>query len=111
MSAKKFVGDISLQQPVTVQAPQTRLELSADTVVIHKNGVEFRSPAPFNPWTEMTVALQSPQGQGKLHCAGVVVSCSGNKHTGYLVSMIFTSLSKQAQVRLNTMAGSELGAG
>jgi hypothetical protein len=111
MSAKKFVGDISLQQPVTVQAPQTRLELSADTVVIHKNGVEFRSPAPFNPWTEMTVALQSPQDQGKLHCAGVVVSCSGNKHTGYLVSMIFTSLSKQAQVRLNTMAGSELGAG
>jgi hypothetical protein len=38
------------------------LELSADTVVIHKNGIEFRSPTPFNPWTEMTVALQSPRG-------------------------------------------------
>lgn len=88
-----------------------RLALSADTVVIHKNGVEFRSPTPFNPWTEMTVALQSPRDQGRLHCAGVVIACSGNKHAGYHVSMIFTSLSKQAQARLNTMAGSELGAG
>jgi hypothetical protein len=111
MSAKKFVGDLSLQQAVTVQAPQMRLALSADTVVIHKNGVEFRSPTPFNPWTEMTVALQSPRDQGRLHCAGVVIACSGNKHAGYHVSMIFTSLSKQAQARLNTMAGSELGAG
>ena len=88
-----------------------RLALSADTVVIHKNGVEFRSPTPFNPWTEMTVALQSPRDQGRLHCAGVVIACSGNKHAGYHVSMIFTSLSKQAQARLNTMAVSELGAG
>jgi hypothetical protein len=111
MSAKKFVGDISFEQSVTVEARQTRLELSADTVVIHKNGVEFRSPAPFSPWTEMVVALQSPRDQGKLHCAGVVIACSGNKHSGYHISMIFTSLSKQAQARLNNMAGSELGAG
>ena len=111
MSAKKFLGDLSLQQPVTVQAPQTRLELSADTVVIHKSGVEFRSPTPFNPWTEMTVALQPPGGGGRLNCHGVVIACSGSKHAGYHVSMIFTSLSKQAQARLNTMAGSKLGAG
>jgi hypothetical protein len=55
------------------------------------------------------VALHSPRGNSKLQCAGVVIACSGNKHTGYHVSMVFTSLSKQAQVRLNLMAGSELG--
>jgi hypothetical protein len=54
--------------------------------------------------------LQSPRG-GKLHCTGVVVNCSGNKHLGYRVSMLFTSLSRQAQAQLNVMAHSDLGAG
>ena len=97
MSAKKFVGGSSFEQPVTVEARQARLELSADTVVIHKSGIEFRSPKPFNPWTEMTVALQPPGGGGRLHCHGVVIACSGNKHAGYHVSMVFTSLTRQAR--------------
>jgi hypothetical protein len=112
MSAKKYTGGSSFEQTMTVEARQAKLDLSADTVVIHKSGIEFRSPKPFNEWTEMTVALQLPGGgDGKLNCSGVVVACSGNKHAGYHVSMIFTSLSKQAQTRLNTMAHSELGAG
>jgi hypothetical protein len=111
MSAKKYVGGGSFEQAVTVEARQASLELSADTVVIHKSGIEFRSPAPFNPWVEMTVALQPPGGGGRLHCHGVVIACSGNKHAGYHVSMVFTSLSKQVQTRLNSMAHSDLGAG
>ena len=111
MSAKKYVGGGSFEQAVTVEARQASLELSADTVVIHKSGIEFRSPTPFNPWVEMTVALQPPGGGGRLHCHGVVIACSGNKHAGYHVSMVFTSLSKQVQTRLNSMAHSDLGAG
>ena len=111
MSAKKYVGGSSFEQPVTVEARQASLELSADTVVIHKSGIEFRSPKPFNPWTEMTVALQPPGGGGRLRCHGVVIACSGNKHAGYHVSMVFTSLTKQVQTRLNSMARSDLGAG
>jgi PilZ domain len=108
MSAKRFIGS-SFEQPVTVEARQAKLELSADTVAIHKNGIEFRSPTPFKEWTEMTVSLQSPHDGSPLHCAGVIVGCSGNKHSGYNVSLMFTSLSKQAQSRLNTMARSDLG--
>jgi hypothetical protein len=100
MSARK-AGNIG--SSVTLQARQTQLELCADTVSVHKNGIEFRSPTPFTPWTEMTVALQSPR-EGKLHCTGVVVGCSGNKHLGYRVSMLFTSLSRQAQAQLSAMA-------
>lgn len=111
MSAKKFVGDGQFEQPVTVEARQARLELSADTAVIHKSGIEFRSPTPFNPWTEVTVALQPPGGGGRLHGHGVVIACTGSKHTGYHVSMVFTGLSKQVQTRLNSMAHSDLGAG
>jgi len=110
MSAKKFIGS-AFEQPVTVEVRQAKLELSADTVVIHKNGIEFRSPNPFKEWTEMTVSLQSPRDGGAVHCAGVIVACSGNKHSGYNVSMMFTSLSRQAQTRLNTMAHSDIGTG
>jgi len=110
MSAKKYVGDGSFDQSVTVEARQASLELSAATVVIHKSGIEFRSPTPFNPWTEMTVALQPPGG-GRLHCHGVVIACSGNKHVGYHVSMVFTGLTKQVQTRLDLMARSDLGVG
>lgn len=101
--------DGSLQQPVTVEARQARLTLSHDSVVIHKNGIEFRSPTPFSAWTEMTVAVESPLDGGRVHCTGVVIACTGNKHTGYHVSMVFTNISKQAQSRLTLMAGSGLG--
>jgi len=57
----------------------------------------------------MTVGLQSPRDENCARCNGVVVACSGNKHTGYYISMVFTGLTKQSQARLNSMAGSELG--
>jgi acyl-CoA thioesterase FadM len=107
MSARKIGSIGPSQQPVTVAARQARLALSHEAVVIHKSGIEFRSPAPFAAWTEMTVELQAPDN-GKVHCTGVVIACTGNKHAGYHVSMVFTSLSKQAQARLSTMAYAEL---
>ncbi len=56
----------------------------------------------------MTLTLQSPRDNGTVRCSGVVISCTGNKHSGYQISMVFTSLSKQAQARLNSMAYSAL---
>ena len=103
MSARKIESAGSLQQSVTVEARQARLSLSPHSIIIHKNGIEFRSPEPFVPWTEMTLTLQSSRDQGRVHCSGVVISCTGNKHAGYHVSMVFTGLSKQAQARLSTM--------
>jgi hypothetical protein len=109
MSARKVETGGAGRQDITVESRQTRLNLSAESVVIHRNGIEFRSPVPFNPWTEMTVELQSPRDNTRLQCAGVVVACSGNKHTGYHVSMVLTSLTKQGEARLHAMAGSQLG--
>ena len=87
---------------------EARLTLHHESVVIHRNGIEFRSRTPFAAWNEMTVELQTPDN-GKVHCAGVVIGCTGNKHSGYHVSMVFTTLSKQAQARLSTMAISAFG--
>ena len=108
MSARKVESTGSLHE-VTVEARQTRLALSPDSVIIHKNGIEFRSATPFSEWTEMTMTLQSPGDGGKVHCSGVVISCTGNKHAGYHVSMVLTGLSKQAQARLTTIAYAQLG--
>src|SRR5262249_44137825 len=108
MSARKIEPG-SLQQHVTIEARQTRLVLSPGSVIIHKNGIEFRSAAPFSPWTEMTLTLQSPADNGRVNCNGVVIACTGSKHAGYHVSMVFTSLTKQAQARLSTMAHTKVG--
>lgn len=103
MSARKISHPDAVSN-VTVEARQTRLSLSPASVIIHKNGIEFRSATAFAPWTEMTLALQSPSESHRVNCSGVVISCTGNKHAGYHVSMVFTSISKQAQARLSTMA-------
>src|SRR5437773_4448911 len=104
MSARRVEDVGTLPQRVTVEARQTRLSLSPNAVILHKNGIEFRSAVPFSPWTEMTLKLQSRRDDGKVQCNGVVISCTGSKHTGYHVSMVFTGLSKQAQARLTQMA-------
>jgi hypothetical protein len=56
----------------------------------------------------MTLTLQSPRDNGPIHCSGVVIACTGSKHAGYHVSMVFTGLTKQAQARLNTLAHAPL---
>src|SRR5438045_2972522 len=107
MSARKVEIPGSFPH-VPLDARQTRLSLSPSAVIIHKNGIEFRSTTPFSPWAEMTLTLQSPRDGGKVHCNGVVISCTGNKHAGYHVSLVFTGLSKQAEARLSAMAFSAL---
>ena len=107
MSARKL-SNTELLPPVTVQSQTTRLSLLASTVRIRKNGIEFRAESPIPVWTEMTVSLETPLDPKKLNCTGVVVACTGNRHAGYSVSMVFTSLSRQAQARLNLLAFSTL---
>lgn len=103
MSARK-IENAALFQPITVQAQTTRLDLPANAVRVRKNGIEFRSDTTIPVWTEMTIAMQTASDARKVNFSGVVVACTGNRLTGYQVSLLFTSLSKQAQARLNSMA-------
>ena len=109
MSARK-IQSLSPEKngSVTVQARQTRLTLSPESVVIHKGGIEFQSEAAFPKWVEMTVTVQSPFDGSRVNCSGVVVDCTGSKHAGYIVSMVFTSLTKQAEAKLNQLAFARL---
>jgi hypothetical protein len=98
MSASKTKSD--LFQTITVQSSATVHHLSPTAFRIRKNGIEFKSDNEVGMWTEMTVELQLP-GTKSFTCGGVVVACTGNRHLGYNVSLCFTSLTKQAQERLN----------
>lgn len=85
------------------QNTEQRLTLCANTLKFRKNGVEFLSHKPFPVWSEMTVDIESADGR-KVRGSGVVVSCEGTKHNGYVVSFIFMNLSKQSQERLSSLA-------
>ncbi len=91
-------------QPVTVHGHQTQLTLPPHTVRVSKNGIEFLSPQSVPLWTELTLTLSAPADHQRIRCAGVVVNCSGNRHSGYVVSIMFTHLSRQAEQRLAASA-------
>ena len=103
MSARKIGSQTGLGDQVMVEARQASLTLPPEAVSLHRGGIEFRSQKPFPRWVEMTVSIQSPHDGAKVNCTGVVVDCTGNRHGGYHVSMVFTSLSKVAESRLNSI--------
>ena len=88
-------------QPVTVHGLQTQLTLPPHAVRLSRNGIEFLSQQSIPLWAELTITLSAPSDHKRIHCAGVVVGCSGNRHSGYVVSIMFTHLSRQAEQRLS----------
>ena len=107
MSARK-AESTEILQPITLQSQTVRLDLPTTALVFRRNGMEFRTNDPIPAWTEMTVSLQTPDEARRFNCTGVVVACHGSRHAGYLVSMVFTNLSRQAQLRLHNLAYSPL---
>lgn len=107
MSSSKL--DISgVFQPAAAAGNQTSLRLPASSVRVRKNGIEFQSARAIPLWTEMSVELHSPGNVAKLNASGIVVACAGTRHTGYLVTMLFLSLSPRSQKQLSAMSASQL---
>ena len=92
---------------VRLHSNETELDLPAQAIRFRKNGIEFCSSSPIPKWTEMTVDLHSPRDAKKVHCTGIVVECTGSRHTGFLVSMVFMNLTRQSQERLSDLAFSQ----
>lgn len=103
MSARKLNTSASFSAS-PASANLLRLDLSAGEVQIRKNGIEFRTNQSIPPWTEMTVAIETPGDARRANFTGVVVACNGNRHQGYIVAMVFTGMTPQAQARLNSLA-------
>lgn len=72
-------------------------------VRLRPTGVEFRSSEALALWTEMSVELGAGTSAGTVSCTGVVVSCSGNRHLGFNVSLVFLNLSPQTQQHVDLL--------
>ncbi len=92
-------------QPVKTDPPETQLTLAPHAVRVHKSGIQFRTGKPMPVWKEMTVAMESPGKLRKTHFTGVVVDCEGDRHAGYQVSLVFTSVTRHAHEQLSFLAG------
>jgi len=103
MSARKITPSASFAGPPE-QSRSLRLDLSIGEVQIRKNGIEFCTGKPIPPWTEMTVTLETPGDGRRADFTGVIVACNGNRHQGYVVAMVFTELSREAQAQLSSFA-------
>ena len=108
MSARKIASSDPASAGLTVQTRTTQLTLPATSVRVRKNGIEFHSDGPIPVWTEMTIALETPLEPKEFECSGGVVACSGNRHAGYEVSMIFPSMTQHAKARLDLLGYSTL---
>lgn len=103
MSASKIDRKSPSRQAAGDYSTHTSLDLAANEVYFRKNGIEFRTDASIPVWTEMTVDLHTHRGQ-QISCTGVVVACSGNRHTGFLIAMVFTDMSPQHQRQMDEFA-------
>jgi len=95
-------------QPVVVQGHTTKLELAAEQVAIRKNGIEFLAARPIAAWTELTIDLRPAGSLRAVRGNGVVVDCTGDRHSGYVVSLMFLHLSPDSQKQLSQLAAARL---
>ena len=100
MSARRLQQ--TLQTGVT--PPTQCLALPASAVRLRKSGIEFRNGQPIPLLTEMTVTVEGLPDGRKLESSGVIVACDGNRHAGFMISMLFTGLTPQSQQRLSALA-------
>ena len=108
MAASRLDRSGFLQPDFVLHAGDRQFALPAAAVRIQRNGIEFRSPASFPLWTEMTIALQAPGWADPFEGTGVVVACDGNRHWGYGVSVLFVNLSRRLEEQLGSLARAEL---
>ena len=95
-------------QSLSLQTGETELSIPREYIRFRQNGIEFKSSKSIQVWKEMTVAFEAPGEREPFQCNGVVVACSGNRHSGFSVSMVFLNLSRRSQERLDLLAFSQL---
>jgi hypothetical protein len=90
-------------QGLKLSSASAELSLVTSDVRLRPNGIEFRSNEALALWTEMSVELGAGTTAGRVSCTGVVVSCSGNRHFCYSVSIVFMNLCPQTQQHLDLL--------
>lgn len=77
--------------------------LDIGTYRMQESGIEFQSQNEIGLYTEMHLQIVNPETQHTIKFKGVVIGCSGDKHKGYQVSLIYTNLTQETQMSLFEM--------
>src|SRR5438105_3528203 len=93
--SKKDMENSILQRKISVT-------LSPDEAVIYRKGMEFLSGSAIAPWSEIDVTLQLSENV-RIDFSGVVISCSGNRSSGYRISAVFSAMSKPDRKRIDAL--------
>jgi hypothetical protein len=107
MSATKLDTTGSFES-ISLNRQSTTLSLPANAVRVRRNGIEFHAARAIPLWTEMSVELVAAGERRKFRARGIVVACSGNRHSGHLVTMLFMGLTPRSEQQLNALAFSQL---
>jgi hypothetical protein len=86
-----------------VESAGSHVNIAGDHVQLRRNGIEFWSPSPFELWTEMTVAMGFAGCYVQKRGSGVVVSCEGDRHRGFAVSVLFLDCVPEQESSRNTV--------
>lgn len=91
-------------EPMTVRSNEIEFTLPPEAVSVRTNGVEFLSGQELPVWSELTIDLKSPDSDALIHCNGIVVGASGNKHSGFVISILFVGMEAEAQSQVEALA-------
>jgi len=83
---------------------EAKLDLALCHLAVRKNGIEFLSSRAFPLWSELRVAIGSARDGKMMEANGVVVDCTGNRHSGYVVSVMFFELPPACRQGLELLA-------
>lgn len=84
------------------------LHLSPQNTLVRNNGIQFHYGTELPRFTEMAVDLHDPEDGAEIKGKGIVVSCSGDRHKGFEISMVLLNLSETHRARLGVLAYSHL---
>ena len=73
---------------------------------ISPRGMVFRSNAALPTWTEVSISVHLPNGQGRapeqVDCQGVVINCRRQRGGGWKCAVVFLDLSKKTEAQFVT---------
>ena len=105
LSTSHPLNSFSCRDIVTMTGRRPYLSLPAQAVHLRTNGIEFLHHRELPVWNELTVEILSPVKSDTARCQGLVIGCCGNRHNGYVISIVFSDRATGLESRIRQMVG------
>ena len=90
-------------ETVSIKNHEISLALLPHQVAVRKNGIEFLSHRRFPLWREVVIQIRSPSVPSPIEVRGVIVDCTGDRHHGFVASVVFLNIAPEQQAALQRL--------